>query len=210
MNTVRTARLQLRQWREDDLAPFASLNADPEAMRFFSSTLTREESDSLARRAQLQIAERGWGLWGVEVVDSGRFIGFVGLAEPRFEAHFTPAVEVGWRLARDAWGHGYAAEGGRAALAFAFDELALEEVVSFTAVVNERSRKVMERLGMTHDPADDFDHPSIADGPLRRHVLYRAGPDLSSHACPKSPPRMRRPVKPGTVSSSTVSSRTGI
>jgi RimJ/RimL family protein N-acetyltransferase len=175
MNTVRTARLELRQWREGDLAPFAALNADPETMRFFPSALTRAESDSLATRAQLQIAERGWGLWAVEVADSGRFIGFVGLAEPRFEAHFTPAVEVGWRLARDAWGHGYATEGGRAALAFAFDELGLEEVVSFTAVVNERSRKVMERLGMTRDPADDFDHPSITDGPLRRHVLYRVG-----------------------------------
>jgi RimJ/RimL family protein N-acetyltransferase len=175
MNTVRTARLELRQWREGDLAPFAALNADPETMRFFPSALTRAESDSLATGAQLQIAERGWGLWAVEVADSGRFIGFVGLAEPRFEAHFTPAVEVGWRLARDAWGHGYATEGGRAALAFAFDELGLEEVVSFTAVVNERSRKVMERLGMTRDPADDFDHPSITDGPLRRHVLYRVG-----------------------------------
>jgi RimJ/RimL family protein N-acetyltransferase len=180
MNTLRTARLELRQWRTDDLAPFASLNADSETMRFFPAALTREESDSLAGRAQLHLAERGWGLWAVEVIDSRRFIGFVGLAEPRFEAHFTPAVEVGWRLARDAWGHGYASEGGRAALAFAFDELGLEEVVSFTAVVNERSRRVMERLGMTHDPQDDFDHPSIPDGPLRRHALYRIGPALSS------------------------------
>jgi len=135
---VRTARLELRQWREDDLALFAALNADPETMRFFPSALTREQSDSLAERARAQIAERGWGLWAVEVFDSDRFIGFVGLAEPRFEAHFTPAVEVGWRLARDAWGRGYATEGGRAALAFAFDELGLDEVVSFTAVVNER------------------------------------------------------------------------
>jgi RimJ/RimL family protein N-acetyltransferase len=180
MNAVRTARLELREWREDDLEPFASLNADPETMRFFPSALTREESDSLAGRAQAQLAEQGWGLWAVEVTDSGQFIGFVGLAEPRFEAHFTPAVEVGWRLARDAWGYGYATEGGRAALAFAFGELGLEEVVSFTAVVNERSRKVMERLPMTHDPEDDFDHPSIAAGPLRRHVLYRTGPGLSS------------------------------
>ena len=178
---MRTARLELRQWREDDLALFAALNADPETMRFFPSALTREQSDSLAERARAQIAERGWGLWAVEVFDSDRFIGFVGLAEPRFEAHFTPAVEVGWRLARDAWGRGYATEGGRAALACAVAELGLDEVVSFTAVVNERSRRVMERLGMSHDPADDFDHPSIGDGPLRRHVLYRiSSPPASS------------------------------
>jgi RimJ/RimL family protein N-acetyltransferase len=183
MNTVRTARLELRQWREDDLVPFAALNADPETMRFFPSALTREQSDSLAERARAQIAEQGWGLWAVEVVDSRRFIGFVGLAEPRFVAHFTPAVEVGWRLARDAWGHGYATEGGRAVLAFAFGELGLDEVVSFTAVVNDRSRRVMERLGMSHDPEDDFDHPSIGDGSLRRHVLYRSfSPPASSRA----------------------------
>jgi RimJ/RimL family protein N-acetyltransferase len=142
-------------------------------MRFFPAPLTREQSDALAKRAERDIAERGWGLWAVEVVESPRFIGFVGLAEPKFEAHFTPAVEVGWRLSRDQWGNGYATEGARAALAFAFDELGLDEIVSFTSVVNERSRRVMERLGMTHDPSDDFDHPSVSNGSLRRHVLYR-------------------------------------
>jgi RimJ/RimL family protein N-acetyltransferase len=173
MPELRTSRLLLRQWRQDDLDVFAALNADQETMRFFPAPLTRRQSDAFAERAERGIAELGWGLWAVEVVESSRFAGFVGLAAPRFEAHFTPAVEVGWRLARDQWGKGYATEGGRAAVAFGFDELGLEEIVSFTSVVNERSRRVMERLGMTHDPRDDFDHPSVSRGPLRRHVLFR-------------------------------------
>jgi RimJ/RimL family protein N-acetyltransferase len=173
MNALRTPRLVLRQWREGDFESFAALNADPEVMRFFSAPLTREESDALAKRAERDIAERGWGLWAVEVNESAPFIGFVGLAEPSFDAHFTPAVEVGWRLARDQWGNGYATEAARAAAAFGFDELGLDEIVSFTSVVNEPSRRVMERLGMTHHPREDFDHPSVSDGPLRRHVLYR-------------------------------------
>jgi RimJ/RimL family protein N-acetyltransferase len=168
-----TPRLTLRQWRDGDLDPFAAMNADPEVMRFFPAPLPREQSDDLATHAKHGIEERGWGLWAVEVVESGRFIGFIGLAEPRFEAHFTPAVEVGWRLARDAWGNGYATEGAHAAVAYAFDDLRLEEIVSFTSAINEPSRKVMERLGMTHDPSDDFDHPFLGDGPLRPHVLYR-------------------------------------
>jgi RimJ/RimL family protein N-acetyltransferase len=163
----------LRQWQERDFEPFAALNADPEVMRFFPARLTREQSDTFAERARRGIVERGWGLWAVEVTEPERFIGYVGLAQPRFEAHFTPAVEVGWRLARNAWGNGYATEAARAALAFGFEELKLDEIVSFTAAINERSRRVMERLGMTHEPSDDFDHPSVSDGPLRRHVLYR-------------------------------------
>jgi RimJ/RimL family protein N-acetyltransferase len=173
MTELRTPRLLLRQWRAGDFESFAALNADPEVMRFFPAPLTREQSDELAQRAERGIADRGWGLWAAEVVESSRFIGFVGLAEPQFDAHFTPAVEVGWRLSRDQWGSGYATEAARAAVAFAFGELGLDEIVSFTAVVNERSRRVMERLGMTHDPADDFDHPSVSAGPLRAHVLYR-------------------------------------
>jgi len=143
-------------------------------MRYFPSMLTREESDGFAELARSGIEERGWGLWAVEVVGGEPFVGFVGLNVPSFDAHFTPAVEIGWRLLRRAWGNGYATEAARAALAFGFDELGLEEVVSFTAVANEPSRRVMERLAMTHDPADDFDHPRLAEGdPLRRHVLYR-------------------------------------
>jgi RimJ/RimL family protein N-acetyltransferase len=173
MNALRTPRLVLRQWRPGDFESFAALNADPEVMRFFPAPMTREESDALAQRAERDIAERGWGLWAVEVEGSAPFIGFVGLAEPSFDAHFTPAVEAGWRLSRDQWGNGYATEAARAAVAFGFDELGLEEIVSFTPVANEPSRGVMERLGMTHEPQDDFDHPSVSDGPLRRHVLYR-------------------------------------
>jgi len=142
-------------------------------MRFFPAPLSREQSDGLAARARTGIEERGWGLWAVEVVESSQFIGFIGLAEPRFDAHFTPAVEVGWRLARDAWGRGYATEGGYVAVEHGFSDLGLREIVSFTSTVNGRSRRVMERLGMSHDPSDDFDHPSVPAGPLRPHVLYR-------------------------------------
>jgi RimJ/RimL family protein N-acetyltransferase len=174
MTELRTPRLILRQWRDADLEPFAALNADPEVMRYFPAALTREESDAFAERARLTFAERGWGWWAVEVVDASPFIGFVGLSEPRFEAHFTPAVEVGWRLAKDHWRKGYATEGARAAVSFGFDELGLEEIVSFAPQSNLPSRRVMERIGMTHDPADDFDHPFLSrDDPLRRHVLYR-------------------------------------
>ena len=143
-------------------------------MRYFPSTMTREESDAFAAFVRAGIEARGWGLWAVEVVDVDPFVGFVGLNVPSFEAHFTPAVEIGWRLLRRAWGNGYATEAARAAAAFGFDELGLEEIVSFTTVANAPSRRVMERLGMTHDPAEDFDHPRLAEGdPLRRHVLYR-------------------------------------
>jgi RimJ/RimL family protein N-acetyltransferase len=171
---LRTPRLVLRQWRDADLAPFAALNADPEVMRHFPSVLTRAESDAWVLGARALIAARGWGLWAVEVAEGAPFIGFVGLAQPSFDAHFTPAVEIGWRLAREHWGSGYATEGAGTAISFAFDELGLEEIVSFTTIANDRSRRVMERLGMTHDPTDDFDHPRLAPGdPLRPHVLYR-------------------------------------
>lgn len=174
MAELRTPRLVLRQWRDADLEPFAALNADPEVMRHFPSALTRAESDALALGARAHVSTCGWGLWAVEVRGDAPFIGFIGLAQPRFDAHFTPAVEVGWRLACEHWGSGYATEGARAAVSFAFEDLELDEIVSFTTAANDRSRRVMERLGMTHDPADDFDHPRLAPGhPQRRHVLYR-------------------------------------
>lgn len=161
----------LRQWREADLEPFAKLNADPEVMRYFPSTLDAKQSDALAGRARLRLEQQGWGLWALEVRGGVPFIGFVGLASPPFEAHFTPAVEVGWRLARGHWGNGYATEGAHAALAFGFENLRLDEVVSFATPANQRSRNVMERLGMSRDPADDFEHPLLPRG--WTHVLYR-------------------------------------
>jgi RimJ/RimL family protein N-acetyltransferase len=151
------------------------MNADPEVMEHFPAPLSRQQSDELVERIERGFAENGFGLWALEVRETEEFIGFTGLAVPGFEAHFTPAVEIGWRLACSAWGNGYAAEAGKAALAFGFERVGLEEVVSFTTVGNHRSRAVMERLGMSHDPADDFDHPGLPAGhPQRRHVLYRA------------------------------------
>ena len=171
---LRTRRLLLRAWRDEDRAPFAALNADPDVMEHFPSALTSEQSAELVERIIDGFALRGFGLWAVEVPEVTPFIGFVGLAVPGFDAAFTPCVEVGWRLARAAWGRGYASEGAREVLRFAFDDLGLDEIVSFTAVPNMRSQQVMQRIGMTHDPADDFDHPRMPPrDPLRRHVLYR-------------------------------------
>ena len=174
MTALATDRLLLRQWRDADREPFAAMNADPEVMRYFPKLLTREESDALIDNQGLVLDLRGWGLWAVEVVGGAPFVGFVGLAEPQFDAHFTPCVEVGWRLAREHWGRGYATEAARAVLAVGFDELGLDEIVALTTSANARSRRVMERLGMTHDPADDFEHPVLPEGhPIRPHVLYR-------------------------------------
>lgn len=169
-----TDRLALRGWRASDLDPFAALNADAEVMRFFPAPLSSAESDALVERIGVHWEAHGFGLWAVERRDDGRFIGFVGLSVPGFGAPFTPCVEIGWRLERGAWGRGYATEGARAALAYGFSELGLGEVVSFTATENRASRRVMDRLGMRRDPADDFDHPLLPEGHrLRRHVLYR-------------------------------------
>jgi RimJ/RimL family protein N-acetyltransferase len=172
--TLTTPRLLLRPWQDEDLAPFAALNADPRVMEYMPKRLTPEESDALAARIREHFARHGFGLWAVEVAKGARFAGFVGLSVPAFQAHFTPCVEVGWRLAAEHWGHGYATEAARAALSFGFERLGLEEIVSFTVPANQRSRSVMDRVGMTHSPADDFEHPLLPEGhPLRRHVLYR-------------------------------------
>lgn len=171
---VETDRLILRPWRDEDREPFAELNADPVVMEHFPGTLARAESESFANRIAADFARHGAGLWAVEVKEGAPFIGYVGLARPRFLAHFTPAVEIGWRLARDQWGHGYATEAASRCLPVAFDDLGLDELVSFTTPQNVRSRRVMERIGMTHNPNDDFDHPQFPDDArLRRHVLYR-------------------------------------
>ncbi len=171
----------LRPWRPADRPPFAELNADAEVMRFFPAPLTSEQSDALVDRIVAAFERQdGWGLWALEERSSGAFLGFTGLATVSFAAAFAPATEIGWRLRRDAWGHGYVTEAARAVVAFAFAPseealgLGLGQLVSFTTRANERSRAVMSRLGMRHDPADDFDHPALPDGhPQRRHVLYR-------------------------------------
>ncbi|HJP90247.1 MAG TPA: GNAT family N-acetyltransferase [Candidatus Limnocylindrales bacterium] len=171
---IRTQRLLLRGWREADLAPFAALNADPVVMEHFPGLLTREECDAFVGRIVDGWLAHGFGLWALERLEDGRFLGFTGLTRPRFDAPFMPAVEVGWRLAREAWGHGYGTESARAALVFGFDAVGLDEIVSFTSPANVRSWRVMERLGMRHDPADDFEHPRVPEGSsLRHHVLYR-------------------------------------
>jgi ribosomal-protein-alanine N-acetyltransferase len=168
-------RVALRPWRQDDLEPFAALNADPAVMEFLPGPLTREQAASMIARMQSAIDQRGWGFWAVDL--GGRCIGFTGITHPRFEAHFTPCVEIGWRLARDAWGHGYATEAAGLALDYGFGELGLREIVAFTTVANVRSRRVMEKLGMQHRPEDDFDHPNLPGHPLQRHVLYRLSRD---------------------------------
>lgn len=169
-----TERLILREWREEDRAPFAALNADLQVMLYLNGPLTRRQSDLVADRIKAHFAEHDFGVWAIELPGIAEFIGFCGLARPRFSAHFTPCVEIGWRLAKNFWGHGYATEAARHALKIGFSELQLAEIVSFTVPANTRSRAVMERLGMRHDPTEDFDHPFMPAGdPMRRHVLYR-------------------------------------
>ena len=168
-----TPRLLLRQWRDSDRAPFAALNADPLVMKHFPAQLSRAQSDALADRCLRELHRHGYGLWAVEVRTSGDFIGFVGLAAPHWQASFTPCTEIGWRLARPAWGHGYATEAANEVLAMAFGRAGLDAVVSFTTTRNLRSQQVMQRIGMSRDPSEDFDHPLVPDAALRRHVLYR-------------------------------------
>jgi RimJ/RimL family protein N-acetyltransferase len=171
---LESARLLLRQWRDEDLPEFAAMCADPQVMRYFPAPLSRLESASLIGRIRGHFAEHGFGLWALERKDTGAFIGFTGLAVVGFDAPFTPATEIGWRLAREHWGLGYASEAAWTALRCGFDRLPLKEVVSFTSETNMPSQKVMQAIGMHHDSADDFDHPRLAvDHPLRHHVLYR-------------------------------------
>jgi RimJ/RimL family protein N-acetyltransferase len=171
---VRTERLLLRRWRDDDREPFAALNVDPVVMEHYVAPLTREQSDAFVDRHDAHLAEHGWGLWAVELADEGVFIGYVGLDSATFDAPFTPAVEIGWRLDHAHWGHGYATEAARAALDHGFTRLGLDEIVSFTIPANVRSQRVMQKLGMRRDPAGDFEHPNVPVGDShRRHVLYR-------------------------------------
>lgn len=175
-----TDRMVVRSWRDEDRAPFAAVNADPRVRRWFPGTLTRAESDATVDRFVAHEAEHGYTSWAVQDRATGAFVGMVGLMVPGFDPTFAhaaePCVEIGWRLGVEWWGEGRATEAARACLRYAFDDLALPEVVAFTVPDNVPSREVMRRLGMRHDPAGDFDHPGVPEGsPLRRHVLYRTG-----------------------------------
>lgn len=171
---LHTRRCVLRQWQDSDFAPWAQMNADPEVRRYFSEVLDAERAGAEASRCREAIAQRGWGMWALEIPGEFKFTGFVGLHVPHYDAPFVPAVEVGWRLPRAAWGRGFATEAAQAALAFAFERLALREVIAIAVPANAASLRVMERLGMHRDPTGDFDHPRVDAGQgLRRHVLYR-------------------------------------
>ncbi|MEU9793892.1 GNAT family N-acetyltransferase [Streptomyces sparsogenes] len=172
MSELRTDRLVLRAWRESDLAPWAALNADPEVREHFPGVLTRERSDASVARFQADLDRRGWGWWAVEVRATGEFIGFAGLDPVDEDMPFT-GVEIGWRLARPHWGHGYATEAALAVVDHGFEALRLPEILAVTTATNLRSQAVMRRIGMTRDPADDFDDLTVPEGPLRPSVVYR-------------------------------------
>ncbi|MEQ1872007.1 MAG: GNAT family N-acetyltransferase [Vicinamibacterales bacterium] len=186
---ISTERLRLRTWVPADREPFAALNADPSVMEHFLAPLSRPESDAFVERIEAAFQKHGFGLWAVEVPGVAPCAGFIGLSVPSFATHFTPCVEIGWRLARSHWGQGFASEGAAAVLRYAFGTLHLPEVVAFTAPGNVRSRRVMEKLGMHYDPIEDFDHPSIPAGhPLCRQVLYRiSNPALPNKALEPTP-----------------------
>jgi RimJ/RimL family protein N-acetyltransferase len=175
---IETNRLILPRWKSSDAEPFISLNADPRVMEFFPATLSRAESEAMISRIEEKIRQQGLGFWAAELKETKSFIGFIGLNVPSYPLPFSPCVEIGWRLAFDYWGKGYAQEGARAALALGFGKLRLREIVSFTTLDNIRSRRVMEAVGMKYDAHGDFDHPRVPkDHPLRKHVLYRkSGP----------------------------------
>lgn len=173
-HVICTQRLIFRQWRQSDRGPFAKMNADPQVMQYFPASLSREESDAVFGRIEQHFQEHGFGMYVVEIPGVTDFAGFIGLAVPRFTAHFTPCVEIGWRLVAEHWGHGYATEGAAAVLEYGFQNLGLQEIVSFTSKINRRSQQVMERIGMALCEAEEFDHPSLPpDHRLTRHVLYR-------------------------------------
>jgi RimJ/RimL family protein N-acetyltransferase len=170
--TLRTERLVLRTWRADDADAFAAMGSDPAVMEHFPGLLDRAQSDAMIGRIRAHFTREGFGLWAVEVPGVAPFVGFCGLSRPAF----MPVVEVGWRFARAYWGHGYATEAARAAVAWGFANLELDEIVAFTVPANVRSQRVMERLGMRRDPEADFEHPLLPVGhPLRPHWLFRLG-----------------------------------
>ena len=172
--SMKTKRLILRAWKQSDLEPFAKMNADHRVMEYYPSVKTLQESIEEYHRFLEQFKKNGWGFWAVSKIGGPDFIGFIGLNQVSFLSHFTPAVEIGWRLDYDHWRQGYATEGAIASLRYGFEQLHLNEIVSFTVPENSRSRAVMVRIGMHRDPEDDFDHPKMPEGhKLRKHVLYR-------------------------------------
>ena len=170
---LETARLRLRQWRNEDVAAFAKLNGDPRVMRYFPGLMSEDDSDALVASIQDRFRAWGFGFWAVET-DALPFAGFIGLSHPAYEAPFLPAVEIGWRLDPRCWGQGLATEGARAAMAFGFDRQGLDRLIAVAPRANTPSIRVMQRLGMTADPAEDFDHPALTDHPdIRRCALHR-------------------------------------
>jgi len=183
---LRTPRVLLRQWKDSDSDAWAAMNADPEVRRYFPTVLNRAEAQAEADRIRGAIAQRGWGMWALEIPGVHPFAGFVGLSVPGYEAPWMPAVEIGWRLAPTAWHQGYASEGATAALAFAFTHLELPQVVALSVPTNTPSHNVMHRIGMLRDAAADFDHPRVPeDSPLRRHILHRIAPEQWRRHCAK-------------------------
>lgn len=181
---LETQRLKLRQWKKEDLAPFAKLNADEEVMQYFPNPLTQAQSNEMATKIEALIEKNGWGFWAVELKHSATFIGYVGLHEPSTDLPFTPCVEIGWRLSKEHWGKGYATEAGKEALKFSFETLELEEILSFTATINQPSRAVMQRLGMRYCLGEDFEHPAVLTGHcLEKHVLYKM--KIEDYSCLK-------------------------
>lgn len=172
---LQTPRLLLRRWREQDREPFAAINADERVMELLAGALSRRQSDAFVDEIERHFDVHGYGLWALELRESGELLGLTGLNNVALEADFTPAVEIGWRLAHSAWGRGYASEAARAALRFGFEHAGLAEIVSMTSMPNVRSQAVMQRIGMRRDPADDFVHPLARPAHLRRHMLYRIG-----------------------------------
>ena len=170
---IETERLLMRQWHDEDLYDFWLLNSDPEVMEYLPEIPSEEDSNVLANKIINLIAKNGWGFWAVETICDNSFIGFVGLNEPKYELPVKPCIEVGWRLARKYWGNGYATEAGKASLEFAFNNLNVNEIYSFTSVANKKSRAVMERLNMVNTNSN-FNHPTIpGNSPYREHVLYK-------------------------------------
>ena len=174
LDRIKTERLLLRRWKPEDRVPFALINADFRVMKFFARPLTQKDSDGFIDRVEAHFNQHGFGFWALEKLEDGRLIGLAGLAKAVFKAPFTPTVEIGWRLAHDAWGRGYATEAAAKAMEVGFDGFSLPEIVAFTVPDNQRSRRVMEKLAMCRNEEEDFDHPGLPEGHrFQKHVLYR-------------------------------------